>query len=70
VTLLNAMLREAGIDSYYVLINVDRDYVGTEFPSPLGFNHVILAIRLPHDAVVSGTAPVLSQRKTWNAASL
>jgi hypothetical protein len=45
VTQLNAMLREAAIDSYYVLINIDRDYVGTKFPSPLGFNHVILAIR-------------------------
>jgi hypothetical protein len=63
VTLLNAMLREAGIDSYYVLINIDRDYVGAEFPSLLRFNHVILAIRLPHYAVVSGTAPVLPHEK-------
>ena len=63
VTLLNAMLQEAGIDSYYILINVDRDYIGTEFPSPLGFNHVILAIHLPRDAVVSGTSPVLQNEK-------
>jgi hypothetical protein len=46
-TLLNTMLREAGVDSYYVLINADRDYLAPDFPSPLHFNHVILAIRLP-----------------------
>lgn len=46
-TLLNTMLREAGIDSYYVLINNARDYVSPDFPSPVGFNHAISAIRLP-----------------------
>jgi transglutaminase-like putative cysteine protease len=48
-TLLSAMLHEIGIDSYYVLINADRGVVAPEFPSPLGFNHVILAIQLPDD---------------------
>jgi len=46
-TLLSAMLREAGFDSYYILINDERDFLSTEFPSPLNFNHSILAIRLP-----------------------
>lgn len=55
VTLLNTMLREIGIDSYFVLINDDRDYLAPDFPSPLGFNHVILAIRLPRDAKLPGT---------------
>jgi len=45
-TLLSAMLKAAGIDSYYVLIDTDRGEVNAKFPS-LEFNHVILAIRLP-----------------------
>ena len=49
-TLLNAMLHEAGIDSYFVLINSDRDYLSRDFPSLLSFNHVILAIHLPRQA--------------------
>lgn len=47
VTLLSAMLREAGLDSYYVLINDAREYLAPDFPSPVGFNHAILAIRVP-----------------------
>jgi transglutaminase-like putative cysteine protease len=52
-TLLSAMLRAAGIDSYYVLIDDERGEVSPEFPS-LHFNHVILAIRLPDDIDASG----------------
>lgn len=63
-TLLNAMLREAGIDSYYVLINADRDYLAPDFPSPLGFNHVILAIRLPGDTNGQGMFAILPQEKS------
>jgi hypothetical protein len=46
-TLLAAMLKNIGIDSYYVLINDDRDYLAPDFPTALGFDHVILAIGLP-----------------------
>lgn len=46
-TLLSAMLAELGVNSYYVLINTSRGVVAPEFPSPLGFNHAILAIQLP-----------------------
>jgi transglutaminase-like putative cysteine protease len=45
-TLLSAMLHEIGIESDYVLIDVQRGIVNPEFPSTR-FNHVILAIRLP-----------------------
>jgi transglutaminase-like putative cysteine protease len=45
-TLLSTMLREIGIDSYYVLINTDRGDVTPGFPSTR-FNHAILAVRLP-----------------------
>lgn len=48
-TLLSSMLREIGLESYYVLIHTDRGVVAPEFPTPLTFNHAILAIRLPED---------------------
>jgi hypothetical protein len=53
-TLLSAMLSEIGVASYYVLINTRRGVVMPEFPSPLAFNHAILAIRLPADAPQDG----------------
>jgi hypothetical protein len=45
-TLLNSMLHVAGINSAYVLIDTDRDFVNPAVPS-LWFNHAILAIELP-----------------------
>ena len=48
-TLLSAMLREAGIESYYVLINTRRGMTQPNLPS-LHFNHVILIIRVPEGA--------------------
>jgi transglutaminase-like putative cysteine protease len=45
-TLLSAMLKQVGIDSYYVSINTERGIIDPKFPS-LRFNHVILAIQLP-----------------------
>jgi len=62
-TLLSAMLREAGIDSYYLLINDKRDHVSADFASLLGFNHVILAIRLPEAANPGSLSPVLHHEK-------
>jgi hypothetical protein len=48
-TLLSSMLREAGIESYYVLIHTGRGIVAPQFPTGLTFNHVILAIKIPKD---------------------
>ena len=45
-TLLSTMLKQIGIDSYYVPVDTDRGIVNPKFPS-IRFNHVILAIRLP-----------------------
>jgi hypothetical protein len=45
-TLLSAMLKEIGIESYYVIINTRRRVVHSEFPMTQ-FNHAILAIKLP-----------------------
>jgi hypothetical protein len=46
-TLLSTMLKDIGIDSYYVIINADRGVVQANDPAWDGFNHVILAIKLP-----------------------
>jgi hypothetical protein len=46
-TLLRAMLREIGIDSYYVIINIQRGVVTRDMPAHNGFNHAIVAIKLP-----------------------
>jgi hypothetical protein len=47
VTLLSAMLKEIGVDSYYVLIYTVRGSITEGTPANLGFNHAIVAIRLP-----------------------
>lgn len=47
-TLMSAMLHAAGIDSYYVIINAERGVVTPAMPAHIdGFNHMVLAIRLP-----------------------
>jgi hypothetical protein len=48
-TLMHTMLREIGVDSYPVVINTHRGSVTLETPAHNGFNHVILAIKLPDD---------------------
>jgi hypothetical protein len=49
VTLLSTMLKEIGIESYYVLINTERGSVTAATPPNLAFDHAILAIALPGD---------------------
>jgi len=53
-TLMSSMLQEIGIESFYVVINHERDAVRPEMPVHDGFDHVVLAIRLP-DSVTSPT---------------
>jgi hypothetical protein len=48
-TLMRSMLSEIGVDSYYVLINHERGSVTAESPAHNGFDHVIVAIKLPAD---------------------
>lgn len=50
VTVLATMLREAGVESYYVLVNTTRGVIDPGFASLIGMNHVIIAIQLPADA--------------------
>jgi predicted transglutaminase-like cysteine proteinase len=46
-TLTRSMLREIGVESYHVVINTERGAVTPETPAHPGFNHVIVAIKLP-----------------------
>jgi hypothetical protein len=46
-TLMSAMLHEIGVESYYVVINAERGSITPDMPANDGFNHVILAIKLP-----------------------
>lgn len=46
-TLARTMLHEIGIESYHVVINTKRGAVTAETPAHHGFNHAILAIKLP-----------------------
>jgi hypothetical protein len=45
-TLMSAMLKQVGIDSYYVMIHTERGMISPDFPSLYG-NHMIMAIKLP-----------------------
>jgi predicted transglutaminase-like cysteine proteinase len=46
-TLVRSMLREIGVESYHVVINAVRGSVTRDMPAHNGFNHMILAIKLP-----------------------
>jgi Domain of Unknown Function with PDB structure (DUF3857)/Transglutaminase-like superfamily len=46
-TLLSSMLQEIGVSSYYVVINHERDAVRPDMPAHDGFDHVVLAIKVP-----------------------
>jgi hypothetical protein len=50
-TLMSSMLKEVGIDSYYVIINSERGSFSSDSPAQVGaFDHVVLAIKLPEGA--------------------
>lgn len=46
-TLLRSMLREIGVDSYHVAIYTQRGAITPVTPAHHGFNHAIIAIKLP-----------------------
>jgi hypothetical protein len=56
-TLMKAMLAEAGLDAHLLLVEArPTGEVSSEFPSPLQFNHAIVAIPVPEN---NGLAPVV-----------
>ena len=47
-TLMSAMLKEIGVDSYYVIINSERGSVDAKTPAQIGaFDHAIIVVKLP-----------------------
>ncbi|MBV9574145.1 MAG: DUF3857 and transglutaminase domain-containing protein, partial [Acidobacteriales bacterium] len=63
-TLLQSMLREIGIDSYYVVINAERGSVKADTPAHTGaFNHVIVAVKLPKDLSDSSLVATMDHPK-------
>ena len=62
VTLLSSMLKEIGVESYYVLINTERGSVTVGTPPNMGFNHAIVAIRLPADVGVAQLPAVIAHK--------
>ncbi|MBV9495763.1 MAG: DUF3857 and transglutaminase domain-containing protein [Acidobacteria bacterium] len=48
-TLLAALLHEIGVESYSVLATTNRGEIDRDFATLSGFNHAVLAIRLPKD---------------------
>jgi hypothetical protein len=62
-TLMSAMLKEIGVDSYYIVVNTRRGAVNSETPAVNWFNHVILAVKLP-DGVNDSALTAVLQHKT------
>jgi hypothetical protein len=62
-TLMSTMLKEIGIESYYVVVNTERGTVNEKTPATRWFNHMILAIKLPEGTKDSSLTAVL-QHKT------
>jgi hypothetical protein len=64
VTVLSAMLREIGVDSYFVLANATtRGFIEPSFATMAACNHAIIAIKLPADAPAKGLFSVVSHPK-------
>jgi hypothetical protein len=62
-TLLRSMLGEIGIESYHVVIYTERGAVTPQTPAHHGFNHAILAIKLPEDQKDSSLIATLQHPK-------
>jgi hypothetical protein len=63
VTLLGSMLQVIGVKSYYVVAQTDRGIVQPDFPSPVAFDHMIIAIRLPDDVPSDGLWAIVEHPK-------
>ena len=62
-TLMSTMLKEIGVDSYYIIVNTKRGTVNAGTPAVNWFNHVILAVKLP-DAANESTLTAILPHKT------
>jgi hypothetical protein len=63
-TLMGSMLHEIGVDSYFVVINSERGSVTPETPPHMGgFDHAIVAIKMPEGVTDASLAATLSHPK-------
>ena len=63
-TLMSSMLKEIGVDSYYLSINTERGAVKPEVPANMyWFNHEIIAIRLPEGLQDASLAAIYTHPK-------
>lgn len=62
-TLMRTMLREVGLQSYHVVINHERGAVTRDMPAHHGFDHVIVAIKLPDDVKDSSLIATMQHPK-------
>ena len=62
-TLMRTMLSVVGVDSYQVVINAERGAVTRDMPAHNGFNHAILAVKLPDDVKDTSLIAVLQDPK-------
>ena len=60
VTLMRSMLQEIDVDSYHVVINTERGSITPLTPAHRGFNHAIIAIKLP-DGLTDPSLVAISQ---------
>ena len=63
-TLMSSMLKSIGVESYYVVINTERGSVTPEMPAHMGgFDHAILAIKLPDGVADASLVAVMQHPK-------
>ena len=60
-TLLASLLEAAGVASHYLIVHTARGNIAPDSPASLyGFNHVVLAVRLPDDVTGEGLPALLA----------
>jgi hypothetical protein len=63
-TLMGSMLKSMGVDSYHVVINTRRGSVTPDMPAHMGgFNHAIMAIKLPDGVLDPSLVAVVEHPK-------
>jgi uncharacterized protein DUF3857/transglutaminase superfamily protein len=62
-TLMSAMLKEIGIESYYFSVNTTRGAITPDTPAIRWFNHEILAVRLPDEVKDESLVAILEHPK-------
>src|SRR5712691_1326567 len=62
-TLMSSMLKEIGVESFYLSVNTTRGIITPQTPATRWFDHEILAVRLPEDVKDPSLMAVLEHPK-------